>query len=685
MHVGLGGPRSWFAARRSALLCDEHPDAPPLPTDGARDGWAIEHALDIETMKKTLGKKVTVNGRLFPSIKAAARHYGLAGACVRDRLSRGWKLKQALELSPKPKRTSTKSKPIVVAGRTFPSRIAAADYFGINRIAFTARIYAGWPPEEAAEIEKRPGNIRASLPEARKAAKDRGGRLLVKTVRNTKDKLIWRCGCGHKFPMSLGDVRRGLWCGRCRSTIGSRGERVTRAFFETLFDAEFPSTWPAWLDGLELDGFNQSLNVAFEHQGKQHYKPVASRGGEKVFRGIQARDLKKARICKKHGVRLVIVPEIGTLLPLNELRRFILRECERLGCHVPPERQHLGVDLKDAYTTNEEIEKLAEVKTVAAELGVEILADAYFRSNYPMPARCKKCRHEWDTSAERITKRRAGCRHCSRAVVGRKNQKPVTVGGKDFPSVTAALRHYGTKKATYENRRSRGCALDACFGAVPSYLARKGEGYIVANKRFDSVADVCSHFGVSKTTYQSRRRRAFSFEVCCGAETTPQVGNAERLTVDGQSFASISEACRHFGADEKIFHSRKMRGHTIAACLQLEPLPPPPRKGPTKPLTVAGTFFPSITEACEHYGISRCVYKQRRKRGHSVEVSMGVEPLPPRPLNSLAQAITVKKKKFPTVTAACDHYGVPKVTYYRRIARGYTVEEALRVRPNVSL
>jgi hypothetical protein len=636
-------------------------------------------------MKKMVGKKVTVNGRLFPSIKAAARHYGLAYTRVRDRLSRGWKLRQALELSPKPKRTSTKAKPLVVAGQTFPSRIAAADYFRVNRIAFTARIYAGWSPEEAAEIQERKTYVRASLQEARKAAKDRGGRLLARTVTNTKDRLTWRCGCGHKFSMSLGDVRRGLWCGRCRSTIGSRGERVTRAFFETLFDAEFPSSWPAWLGGLELDGFNESLKIAFEHQGKQHYRPVASRGGEKVFRGIKARDRKKAWLCKQRGVRLVIVPEIGTLLPLNELRRFIQRECERLGCHVPPERQHLEVDLKDAYTTNEEIEKLAEVKAVAAELNVEILADAYFRSNYPMPARCKTCGHEWNTSAERITQRRAGCWPCSREVAGKKNQKPVTVGGKDFPSVTAALRHYGTKKATYESRRSRGCDFDACFGAVPSYHAKRARGYMAAKQRFNSVADACRHFGVSKTTYQSRRNRAFSFEVCCGAEPTPQVGNAERVTVDGQLYASISEACRHFGVDEKVFHSRKKLGHPIEICLQLEPLPPPPRKGPTKPLTVAGKAFPSIREACEHYGICRCVYKQRRKRGHSVEVSMGVEPLPPRRLNSLAQAITVRSRKFATVTAACEHYGVPKVTFYRRIARGCTVEEALRVRAAVSL
>jgi hypothetical protein len=635
-------------------------------------------------MKKTTSKKVTVNGRLFPSIKAVSRHYGIADTRVRDRLASGWTLNQALELSPKPKRTSTKAKSVVVDGKVFPSLAAAADCFGINRIAFRARIYAGWSPEEAAEIRARARYVRASAPEARKAAQDRGGALLSKTVKTTKDRLKWQCACGYKFPMSLGDVRRGLWCGRCRSTIGSRGERVTRAYFEALFAAEFPSSWPKWLDGLELDGFNHSLGIAFEHQGKQHYAPVGSRGGEKTFRGIKSRDRKKARLCKKQGIRLVIVPEIGTLLPLNELRAFIIGECARLRCPVPPERQHLEVDLKDAYTTNQEVEKLKQVKAVANELGVEILADAYFRSNYPMPARCKGCGREWDTSAERITINRAGCQRCARKVVGEKNRKAVTVGGGSFPSVSAARKHFGITKDTYENRRRRGCSWDACFGAVPSYLEKAAEGNVGAGRRFSSVAEACRHFGVSQTSYESRRKRGFSFEVCCGAEAAPESKQAESVTVDGERFDSIGEACRHFGADMRIFLSRRKRGHTVMVCLQLEPLPYHRPKGPRKPLIVAGDTFPSITAACEHYGTSRFVYKQRRRLGHSVEVSMGVEPLPPRRLNSLAKAITVEGKTFPSVTAACKQYGVPTVTYYRRIARGCRVGEALGLKFNIS-
>jgi hypothetical protein len=454
---------------------------------------------------------------------------------------------------------------------------------------------------------------------------------------------------------------------------------VTRAYFETLFNAEFPSSWPEWLQGLELDGFNESLGIAFEHQGKQHYGPVASRGGEKTYRAIKRRDRLKVRLCRKKGVRLVIVPEIGTLLALNDLRSFIVCECRRLGCDVPPERRQLEVALRDAYTTNSEIEKLAEVKRIAASMEVDILADAYFRSTYPMPARCKKCGHEWPTSAERITVNRAGCQKCARELVGIKNRKPVSVGGRDFPSVTAALKHFGTSKTLYASRRSRGCALEACFGAVPPYNARKACGYIAAGKRFHTVAAACRYFGVAEITYERRRARGCSFEVCCGAARDQARVSSESVEVDGKIFDSITDACRHFGADRSVYSARKASGHPLRVCLQLEPLPRYRPKGPAKPLVVDGVTFPSITAACEHHKVSRHVYKQRRRLGHTIEVSIGIEPLPRRRLNSLARTTRVAGRTFESVAAACQHYGVPTVTYYRRIGRGLTIAEALGV------
>lgn len=64
---------------------------------------------------------------------------------------------------------------------------------------------------------------------------------------------------------------------------------------------KIPNTWdnyrPQWLRGLELDRFYQSLNLAFEFQGEQHYTDPAQR----------KRDQEKVELCARHRVILVCI------------------------------------------------------------------------------------------------------------------------------------------------------------------------------------------------------------------------------------------------------------------------------------------------------------------------------------------------------------------------------------------
>jgi len=70
---------------------------------------------------------------------------------------------------------------------------------------------------------------------------------------------------------------------------------------------------------MELDIYIESLKLAFEYQGEQHYKPIAHH--TKDFEQQQTRDLEKKRACKqvndsshqiltarKHDITLIEVP-----------------------------------------------------------------------------------------------------------------------------------------------------------------------------------------------------------------------------------------------------------------------------------------------------------------------------------------------------------------------------------------
>ena len=64
---------------------------------------------------------------------------------------------------------------------------------------------------------------------------------------------------------------------------------------------------PEWLEGLELDIYLPGRRLGIEYQGQQHFHPVKAWGGEEALRDLQARDARKAEICRAAGVHLVAI------------------------------------------------------------------------------------------------------------------------------------------------------------------------------------------------------------------------------------------------------------------------------------------------------------------------------------------------------------------------------------------
>ena len=62
---------------------------------------------------------------------------------------------------------------------------------------------------------------------------------------------------------------------------------------------------PDWLGKLRLDIFVPSLNLAIEYQGEQHFRPIELFGGESGFQRTLQRDVRKKRLCKENGVKLL--------------------------------------------------------------------------------------------------------------------------------------------------------------------------------------------------------------------------------------------------------------------------------------------------------------------------------------------------------------------------------------------
>ena len=102
--------------------------------------------------------------------------------------------------------------------------------------------------------------------------------------------------------MRYNSVQQGSVCPKCSSY---KTENLVREYFEKkislLLDTEiiFKKQKPSFLEGLEFDGYNSELNIAFEYNGKQHYEwvPYFQKTIEKFYKQ-QERDIRKRNICK---------------------------------------------------------------------------------------------------------------------------------------------------------------------------------------------------------------------------------------------------------------------------------------------------------------------------------------------------------------------------------------------------
>ncbi|WP_187272344.1 NUMOD1 domain-containing DNA-binding protein [Zeimonas arvi] len=116
-------------------------------------GWSVEQAFDLAPPPPPSGKKngveVTVSGRVFASHSDAANAHGIAPQQFLKRLKLGWTTEQALGVEPRPPARGNNRKRVTVKGQPFPSIREAARYFGITPSAVAQRMRTGMSLEDA--------------------------------------------------------------------------------------------------------------------------------------------------------------------------------------------------------------------------------------------------------------------------------------------------------------------------------------------------------------------------------------------------------------------------------------------------------------------------------------------------------------------------------------------------------
>jgi hypothetical protein len=241
-------------------------------------------------------------------------------------------------------------------------------------------------------------------------AKRHNGRLLSSLYRNALLPLQWQCQLGHTFHLSASKVRQGRWCPECSKGLY---ERICRAYFEHVFNTEFPSTRPPWLRNargnlMELDGYSSNLKLAFEHNGFQHYRcgNHFMKNKRDLTRRI-ADDRNKLALCKANGVRLIVIPSLEESLPIAELPGYLAAQFRKLGVRFNKRKLFSDIDLSRVSTP----QKLRPLQLLAENKGGKCLTKAYLGARTKHQWKCTEG-HVWQASPSHI-KRGNWCPKCA--------------------------------------------------------------------------------------------------------------------------------------------------------------------------------------------------------------------------------------------------------------------------------
>ena len=258
-------------------------------------------------------------------------------------------------------------------------------------------------------------NKRFPIKTISKLVEARGGKFPGIIYSDEGAKLTLACAFGHKWQTSLDSFRAGSWCKECNSRIG---ERIARFFFEQCFDSEFPTKRPTWLRStsgypLELDGYSKSLRIAFEHQGQQHYRPGFGTTPTEHLK-LLARDKLKVRICRKKSVRLIVIPQIPELLPIEKLGAFLAKEFRRHRLRPKIDPKKVKPNLIELSTSREH-RLTSKIDSALSKIGLK-RTEQLINNRTKFSVECYSG-HTFTAHPENVLRGRTPCRLCA------KNQK----------------------------------------------------------------------------------------------------------------------------------------------------------------------------------------------------------------------------------------------------------------------
>ena len=323
------------------------------------------------------------------------------------------------------------------------------------------------------------GNSPRSLNELRAEVEARKGKLYSNEYHGVEGTYEFECNLGHKFSNQFKHVvNGGQWCPICSK--GSKSEELTRTCMEQIFGVEFKRVRPSWLKNeegktLELDGYAESLGMAFEYQGRQHFENQFYLGEQDLDKRTRD-DLQKKRICSDAGIHLFIFTYKDSYLEFQEIAKT---QAKDFGIDTSLYKFEEPIDFNQAYIRED---LLATIKRNANKFDIDVVSTKWIGAMQRYGFYCRNCERKFEALGRNYTGERATrCPYC----VLRMDFNPSTLAIDELQEY--AVKHGGkllTKN--YQNMHqvlSWQCGEGHVFEAQFNNMSRRHQWCLVCEGR----------------------------------------------------------------------------------------------------------------------------------------------------------------------------------------------------------
>lgn len=129
---------------------------------------------------------------------------------------------------------------------------------------------------------------------------------------DSRAKLMCICECGEIFKVSQVRIKtdKRALCHKCLNHKSTYERKVEQWLIERGIKYIVQYRFDKCINkrSLPFDFYLPQINTCIEVQGKQHYTPCVTLGGEKSFEYIKINDSIKKDFCEKNNIRLICVP-----------------------------------------------------------------------------------------------------------------------------------------------------------------------------------------------------------------------------------------------------------------------------------------------------------------------------------------------------------------------------------------